>query len=184
MDGGSTNVPMPTTYRVALLFPKGHEYAARLIEGVVDFAGDHPEFEFVEILFEEGRMPPAVYQVEADGSLFWASRDSSWVLDLRDLEVSEVMVHRKSITMVDAGQPVDGGDDRAAMRDNRVVADAEPGTDEAAVLDIEFDGLGRREGLQRLPDRVDALWCDVGGDRQGIAADRRNRLAARPIGMG
>jgi len=76
--------PMAKTHRVALLLPKGHEYAARLIEGVVDFARDHADFEFVEVLFDEDCAPPAVYHIEADGALVWAHHGNSWVLDLRD----------------------------------------------------------------------------------------------------
>lgn len=75
---------------MALVLPKGHEYAARLIEGVVGFAQSHPGYEFIEVPYEEARTPPAVYRVEADGALVWAHHDNPWVLDLRDRGVKLV----------------------------------------------------------------------------------------------
>jgi len=81
---------MSTGHRIALVLPKGHEYAARLIEGVVGFVQDHAEFEFIEIPYEENRTPPTIYHVEADGALVWAHRGNPWVLDLRDQGVKLV----------------------------------------------------------------------------------------------
>lgn len=75
---------MDKRYRIALLLPKGHEYSARLIEGVFGFAQEHGRFEILEIPYDENRSPPAVYSLEDDGALVWAHHDSPWVLDLRD----------------------------------------------------------------------------------------------------
>ena len=81
---------MRNEYRVALFLPKGHEYAARLIEGVVSFVHEHAGFEFVEVPYDENRTPPAAYHVEVDGALVWAHHDSPWVLDLRNRGVKLV----------------------------------------------------------------------------------------------
>ena len=56
----------PTPKRIALILPKGHDYATRLIEGVLRAlpVKDRSRYQFVEIPYEEDRSPPAVYSIE------------------------------------------------------------------------------------------------------------------------
>jgi len=100
------------SYRVALILPKGHEYAARLIEGVVGFVRDHSGYAFTDISYDEDRTPPAVYHVEADGVLVWANHDSPWVLDLRDRGVKLVSLNGEWLA---DGIPCVGFDNEAVL---------------------------------------------------------------------
>jgi len=84
---------MDKGYRVALILPKGHEYAARLIEGVIGFVEDHAGFQFIEVPYDENRTPPAVYHLDVDGALVWTHHDCPWVLDLRDRGVKLVSLN-------------------------------------------------------------------------------------------
>ncbi len=80
-------------YRIAIILPKGHEYAARLLEGIVEFTQDHAGFEFVEVPYDENRTPPAIYHLQVDGALVWTHHNCRWVLDLRDRGVQLVSLN-------------------------------------------------------------------------------------------
>ena len=77
-------------HRVALILPRGHEYAARLVEGVVEVARERPEFDVVEVPYNESGAISAVDVLGASGALVWTHRGDRWVLDLRDRGVKVV----------------------------------------------------------------------------------------------
>jgi LacI family transcriptional regulator len=166
---------MYNVIRVALILPKGHEYAARLIEGVVSFVHEHAGFEFVEVPYDENRTPPAAYHVEVDGALVWAHHDSPWVLDLRDRGVKLVSLNSE---WRDDGIPCVGLD-LEAMLDAAIEHLAGLGRKQAAYIGHltarnpaklrmrdGFLGRARRKG-----------WTATAIEIPGIPSEERQRLA-------
>jgi len=165
---------MSKGYRVSLVLPKGHEYAARLIEGVVGFVQDHAGFEFTEIAYDEDRTPPAAYHVDADGALVWANHDSPWVLDLRDRGVKLVSFNTEWLA---EGIPCVGFD-REAVLDVAVEHLATLRRDNAAYIGHMSSRnpakLRTRDGfLERARRRG---WTTAAQEIPGIPSEERHRL--------
>lgn len=99
-------------HRVALFLPKGHDYASRLIEGVLAAAKTLPHLQFIEIPYEEDRTPPDVYSLKVAGALVWTHAGCRWVLDLRDRGVTIVSCNTEWST---AGIPCVGVDLQASV---------------------------------------------------------------------
>ncbi len=74
----------PKKFQVALLLLRGHEYAARLIEGILSYVSNRASFEFVEVAYNETGAPPVVHRINVQGALVWGHHDLSCVLDLRE----------------------------------------------------------------------------------------------------
>jgi LacI family transcriptional regulator len=80
-------------FRVALLLLRGHEYAARLIEGILSYVSKRASFEFVEIPCSETGTPPVIYNLNVQGALVWGHHNLSGVLDLRERGVKIVSLN-------------------------------------------------------------------------------------------
>lgn len=166
---------MRKTYQVALFLPKGHEYASRLIEGIVSFVHDHAGFEFVEVTFDENRAPPAVYQIEVDGALVWAHHDNPWVLDLRDRGVKLVSLNSE---WRDDGIPCVGLD-LDAMLDAVIEHLAGLGRKQAAYIGhLIAQNPAKQRLLKGFLDRARRKgWKATALEIPGIPSEERRRLA-------
>jgi len=101
--------------RVALFLPKGHDYASRLIEGVLAAAKSLPHLQFIEIPYEEDRTPADVYSLKVAGALVWTHAGCNWVLDLRDRGVKVVSCNTEwnGAGIPCVGMDLDGSIERA-----------------------------------------------------------------------
>jgi LacI family transcriptional regulator len=166
---------MRHVYRVALILLKGHEYASRIIEGVVGFVQDHAGFEFVEVPYDESRAPSAAYHIDVDGALVWGHHDNPWVLDLRDRGVTVVSLNSE---WLDEGIPCVGLD-LEAMLDAAIEHLAALGRKQAAYIGHLTSHnpakLRMRDGF--LARAVRKGWRVTSLEIPGIPSEERQRLA-------
>lgn len=165
--------------RVALILPKGHEYAAKLIEGVVGFLQDHDGFEIIEVPYDEGRTPSVAYAPDVDAAMIWTDRNCPWVLDLRDRGV--VLVSANS-EWCDEGIPAVS----VTLEDllNRIVEHFRGlGREHAAFLGhgMSQSPIGKRFCDAFLDRCRQEGWTAVALDVPGIPNEERQRLG-RPEG--
>lgn len=64
---------------VALIMSSGHDYSARLTEGVLMYIEEHPGPRIIEIPYRENEAPRALSYAKFDAAILWTSRDDSWV---------------------------------------------------------------------------------------------------------
>ena len=162
--------------RIALILPKGHDYASRLIEGVLGaVAGqDRARYEFVEIPYEEDRTPPAVYSVAVEGALVWTHPGASWVLDLRDRGIKVVSFNSEWLSSgipcvaMDVEATMDGAIEHLASLGRRHAAYVGHKTAASAGKQRQRDAFLRRAEARK--------WTTAALDLPGIPSDERQRL--------
>jgi len=72
-----------TPYRVAALLPVEPEYSSRLLEGLIDYASEHPEIELVQIPYLRGGPSPLSKPPFAfSGALTYLSVRDTWIEEL------------------------------------------------------------------------------------------------------
>lgn len=162
--------------RIALILPKGHEYALRLIRGALHAAAvDHRgDYRFVEIPYDEGHPPPDVDSIAVDGALVWTHADASCVLALRDRGVKVVSFNSEWFS---AGIPCVGMDLDATL-DGAVSHLATLGRSHAAYIGHAMAHSAAKQVQQRaFLDRARArAWTAATIDVPGIPSLERHRL--------
>lgn len=161
--------------RIALVLPKGHDYAVRLIEGVLSAIKDHKAYEFVEIPYDEDRSPAPVYSIEVDGALVWTHPGNSWVLDFRDRGVKVVSFNSEWLA---AGIPCVGVD-RNAVADKAFEHLAILGHPHAAYVGHMMTGSAAklRERDLFLDSARRRGWTTASLEVPGVPSGERQRLA-------
>ena len=163
--------------RIALILPKAHDYAPRLIEGVLGAVPPHAraKYQLVEIPYEEDRAPPAVYSLQLDGALVWTHPAASWVLDLRDRGIEIVSFNTEWLA---AGIPCVGMDLDATL-DGAIEHLATLGRGHAAYVGHKTaESSGKQRQRDAFISRARAChWTTAALDLPGIPSDERQRLA-------
>lgn len=67
---------------IALIMASGHDYSARVTEGVLMYIAEHPGPRIIEIPYRENEAPRALNDAKFDGAILWTSRDDTWVRDI------------------------------------------------------------------------------------------------------
>jgi LacI family transcriptional regulator len=162
--------------RIALILPKGHDYALRLIEGVLASLPirDRSRFQFVEIPYDEDRAPAAVYSVPVDGALVWTHPGASWVLDLRDRGVKVVSFNSEWLS---EGIPCVGMDLEATINSAVAHLVALERHHAAYVGHKTANSLGKQRQRDAFLEGSRARgWTTAALDVPGIPSDERQRL--------
>lgn len=78
-------MPSPPKPRIALILPLADEYAVRLAEGALDYAGAHPEIEVVCYSYRMGAEDPLQdRELDFAGAVVWLSHSDCWAQRLLD----------------------------------------------------------------------------------------------------
>lgn len=165
----------PAPKRIALILPKGHDHALRLVAGVLHAVKDRPSYRFVEIPYDEHAAPPGIASLAVEGALVWTHPGVPWVIGLRDRGVKVVSLNAEWQPF---GIPC-VGTDVAAMVRLGIEHLARLGRGHAAFVG-HMIAPGSSKQRQRdlfLEEAGSRGWTAAAVEVPGIPSEERKRLA-------